>query len=251
MSKYEGPVVTEGDFNKSTKKRLPICFCLDVSGSMISPMENGQMRIEELNKTFQNFIETMKTDDVVAQSADIAVVTFGGKVEIASAFAPLEKKAFSRINVNPRSFTPMGEGISTSLKLLNARKAAYKKKGLKYFQPWLVVLTDGEPEGPDAQAHFEDALREVNQMEKDGKIVVYNIALGNDVNFDNIARLSTKYNEPIYANNTGDLKKFFQFLGSTLGSVTSGQTVETDIPTRQEDLPKGEKMDISKFLSNN
>ena len=251
MSKYEGPIVTEGDFNKSTKKRLPICFCLDVSGSMVSPMENGQTRIEELNKTFQNFIETMKMDDVVAQSADIAVVTFGGKVEIVSPFAPLEKKTFSRINVNTRSFTPMGEGIITSLKLLNMRKEAYKKKGLKYFQPWLVVLTDGEPEGPDAQMHFEEALREVNQMESEGKIVVYNIALGDDVNFNNIGRLSTKHNEPIYANNTGDLKKFFTFLGSTLGSVTSGQTVETDIPTRQEDLPKGEKMDISKFLNNN
>ena len=251
MSKYEGPIVTEGDFNNSTKKRLPICFCLDVSGSMVSPMDNGQTRIDELNKTFQNFIQTMKTDEVVAQSADIAIVTFGGKVEILSAFGPLEKKNIGRINVNTRSYTPMGEGISTSLKLLNARKNAYKKKGLRYFQPWLVVLTDGEPEGPDAQMNFENALREVNQLENEGKIVVYNIALGNDVNFENISRLSTKHNEPIYANEAADLKQFFTFLGSTLGSVASGHTVESDIPTRQEDLPKGEKMDISKFLNNN
>ena len=48
MSMYEG--ITEGDFGKSTKKRLPICFCLDVSGSMISPMANGGTRIGELNR---------------------------------------------------------------------------------------------------------------------------------------------------------------------------------------------------------
>ena len=250
MNRYEEPIVTEGDFNRSTKKRLPICFCLDVSGSMVSLMENGQPRIEELNRTFQNFIETMKMDDVVAQSADIAVVTFGGNVEILSPFAPLDRQRISRINVNSRSFTPMGEGIITSLKLLDARKEAYKRKGLKYYQPWLVVLTDGEPEGPNAQINFEEALSAVNQLENSGKIVVFNIALGNDVNFYNIGRLSTAHSEPIYANNASDLKKFFKFLGSTLGTVSRGQIRDGEIPTRPEDLPRGERMDISEFLNN-
>ena len=50
MSIYED--LRPGDFAKSTKKRLPICFCLDTSGSMIAPTASGKTRIKELNDAF-------------------------------------------------------------------------------------------------------------------------------------------------------------------------------------------------------
>ena len=39
-----------GDFGRGTKKRLPICFCLDASGSM-----EGE-RMDCLNEAIQNFV---------------------------------------------------------------------------------------------------------------------------------------------------------------------------------------------------
>lgn len=245
MSMYEG--ITEGDFGKSTKKRLPICFCLDVSGSMISPMANGGTRIGELNRAYDRFITTMKNNAEVAKSADIAIVTFGGKVDIVKQFASLEKQEFTEIQVNNRSFTPMGDGISVALQLLEKRKEAYKLRGIKYFQPWLVVITDGEPEGPNAAENYEMALQRVNMLEQQNKLVVFNIAIGTDCNFSNLKRLSCKNSEPIYVSESNDFNKFFKYLGSSSSSIISGQSTENDIINNRT-LPKGEKMDISKFL---
>lgn len=250
MSKYEGPIVTEGDFNKSTKSRLPICFCLDVSGSMLMNMGNNNTRMDELNRAFEQFIQKMKENEVTAQAADIAVITFGGKVSIAKPFAPLEKQQFSAIEVNERSYTPMGEAVLTSLKLLEARKQAYRSRGIKYMQPWLVIITDGEPEGPDSKENFEQAVKQLNEAEKADKIVVFNVAIGKDCFFDNLKKLSTVNNEPIYINDSTDLDKFFKYIKQSSQGAIEGKLSAADIRNGQS-LPEGKKMsksNIAQFL---
>ena len=126
MSIYED--FTSGDFAKSTKKRLPICFCLDTSGSMVAPTSNGRTRMQELNEAFSKFITAMKSNDEVASSADIAMVTFGGKVGVLQNFAPVNNLDVPEIEVNMRSLTPMGEAILAGLKLLEIRKEGYKQR---------------------------------------------------------------------------------------------------------------------------
>lgn len=39
--------------------------------------------------------------------------------------------------------TCMGEGLSLALDLLKKRKAKYKATGVDYYQPILVVMSDG------------------------------------------------------------------------------------------------------------
>ena len=43
--------------------------------------------------------------------------------------------------------TPMGEGVRLALDLLDKRKQEYKDKGVDYYQPWLVLMSDGQPNG--------------------------------------------------------------------------------------------------------
>ena len=43
--------------------------------------------------------------------------------------------------------TCMGEGLSLALDLLEKRKAKYKATGVDYYQPILVVMSDGLPNG--------------------------------------------------------------------------------------------------------
>lgn len=242
MSIYED--LTPGDFAKTTKKRLPICFCLDVSGSMIAPTESGRTRIEKLNEAFSKFITAMKANDEVASSADIAMVTFGGKAGILQNFGPLSTLDVPEIKVNQRSLTPMGEAVQVALKLLEIRKAAYKDKGLKYFQPWLIVLTDGEPEGTDAVENMEKAIAQATDLEKDNKLVIFNIGIGTDVNLDILKRLSIKRENPISVGET-NLDELFTFLGSSSESVVSGG--DTDILYGKEQMPKGKEIDISEW----
>ena len=69
------------DFGNSTKRRLPICFCLDTSGSM---MGNP---IKQLNMGLSNFIASIKANDDTRSATDIAIVTFGSSVAMVDIFA--------------------------------------------------------------------------------------------------------------------------------------------------------------------
>lgn len=243
MSVYED--LTPGDFAKSTKKRLPICFCLDTSGSMIAPTESGKTRIDELNDAFAKFVVAMKSNDEVASSADIAMITFGGKADVLQGFAPIANLDVPKIVVKPRSLTPMGEAIQAGLLLLEMRKKGYKERGMEYYQPWLVVITDGEPEGNNALEEMSKAIAQTINLESQNKLVVFNIGIGEDANLEILKKLSAKRENPISVGET-NLDEVFEFLGKSSDTAVSGDE-NTDILYGKEELKKGKEIDISEW----
>ncbi|HOO61695.1 MAG TPA: VWA domain-containing protein [Bacillota bacterium] len=215
MAKKVGNI-SEKDFGSSTKRRLPICFCLDVSGSM-----SGNP-INELNDGLQSFFSSIRENDETRSAADICIVTFGGSVDIFLPFGKITKsQTIPRISATT-SLTPIGEGILTALELLNVRKTGYKELGIKYYQPWLVVITDGAPQGENSMENMEKAIQAVTELESNDRLVVFNIGVGNNVDFSLLKRLSDKRAEPISIQ-TAQFGKLFAFLGSSSSSVvTSG-----------------------------
>ncbi len=216
MSLYEG--LNEGSFKRSAVRRLPICFCLDVSGSMIRSTANDTPRIQELNESFRRFLETMRSNEAVAEAADIAVLTFGGTVRIEQNMTPIDQMPEQRYLVRKHTMTPLGEAILGGIQLLELRKEAYKKKGIKYFQPWLVVLTDGEPEGYTAMEAMDEAVETVHKLEAEQKLVVFPVGVGDDVEFSQLGRLSSRMSHLIRMD-ADKLDSFFQFLNASSTQV--------------------------------
>ncbi len=227
------------DFGNSTKRRLPICFCLDTSGSM---MGNP---IKQLNMGLSNFIASIKANDDTKSATDIAIITFGSSVEIVMPFGKINSDGLPEISAST-TLTPIGEGILTALELLNARKEGYKDMGIKYYQPWLVVITDGAPQGPNAMANMELAIKACNELEKDDKLVIFNIGVGSATDFDILKRLSLKREEPISIS-SGDFGKLFEFLGSSSSSVVSSG-MSDDALYNLSTEPEGESVDVDDFF---
>lgn len=226
------------DFGNSTKRRLPICFCLDTSGSM---MGNP---IKQLNMGLNNFIASIKANDDTRSATDVAIITFGSSVEIVMQFGKI-RDGLPEISAST-TLTPIGEGILTALELLNARKEGYKEMGIKYYQPWLVVITDGAPQGPNAMQNMELAIKACNELERDDKLVVFNIGVGNSVDFDILKRLSVKREEPISVSSS-DFGKLFEFLGSSSSSVVSSG-MSDDALYNINTEPEGESVDVDDFF---
>ncbi|NLT11121.1 MAG: VWA domain-containing protein [Clostridiaceae bacterium] len=206
--------IDASDFGKSTRRRLPICFCLDVSGSMAGNP------IRQLNEGLQGFFSSIRENEETRAAADICIVTFGGTVDIFLPFGRLSKETSVPQIQATTSLTPIGEGILTALELLTARKEGYKELGIKYYQPWLVVITDGAPQGESAIENMEKAIATTNELESSGRLVVFNIGVGNGVDFTLLKRLSIKRPEPICID-SAQFSKLFEFLGSSSSSIVS------------------------------
>jgi uncharacterized protein YegL len=230
----------ESDFGNSTKRRLPICFCLDTSGSMMGTP------IKQLNIGLTNFISSIKSNDDTRSATDIAIVTFGQKVEIVMPFGKISRdNPFPEITAST-TLTPIGEGILTGLELLNARKEGYKDLGIKYYQPWLVVITDGAPQGPNAMANMELAIKACNEMESKDKLVVFNIGVGSGADIDILKRLSVKREEPISVA-SAEFSKLFEFLGSSSSSVISSG-MKDDALYNISTEPEGDSVSVDDFF---
>ncbi|MDD3959620.1 MAG: VWA domain-containing protein [Clostridiaceae bacterium] len=236
----KGKEFDSSDFGKSTRRRLPICFCLDISGSMAGNP------IKQLNDGLQSFFVSIRENDETRSAADICIVTFGGTVDIFLPFGKLEKdQSIPRIQATT-SLTPIGEGILTALELLSARKEGYKHLGIKYYQPWLVVITDGAPQGESAIENMEKAIQATNELEENGRLVVFNIGVGNGVDLTLLKRLSTKRADPICID-SAQFSKLFEFLGSSSSSIVSSNMKEDALYDLSE-AAKGKSVAMDEFF---
>jgi uncharacterized protein YegL len=118
----------------------PRCACvllLDTSGSMAGAA------IDALNQGLRAFQGDIQEDALAKRRVEIAIVTFGGSVQTVQEFVSAAN--FSAPTLAAGGNTPMGEAIALALQLVKNRKAEYKSNGVLYYQPWVFLITDGEP----------------------------------------------------------------------------------------------------------
>ena len=137
---------TQGIKVSSHIKALPVVLCLDASNSM-------KARIPELNNSLQQFCSYVQNDDYLRQALDLAVLAFHGDhdVDCLRAFSPLFDRdgnptgqSVSMTSVG--GLTPMGEALEVALNICEDRKNAYKNSGQDYWEPVIILMTDGRPE---------------------------------------------------------------------------------------------------------
>lgn len=201
--------------------RVAVCLCLDTSGSM-----HGAP-INELNYGVRMFYDAIKADETALYAADISVVTFGAQVKCAADFAGLELQPDPPL-LEADGLTPMGEAVNLALDLLEKRKGEYKERGVDYYQPWLVLMTDGVPNGSaDALARAIDRTRD---MVEHKRLTVIPVGIGREADMDVLARFSPKQ-EPQRLDCV-QFPKFFEWLSKSVSMVSQsipGEEANLDI----------------------
>ena len=188
----------------------PRCACalvLDVSHSM-----QGE-KIAELNEGVRQFLQEVRDDEFAIHSVELGVFTFGGSVATALDFGPLEK-VVGWEDFTASGNTPMGKAVNTALYALKQRKKEYKKNGVSYYQPWLVLMTDGIP--TDA---YQDAAIRLRKMASDKKVVVFGIAIGNDCDMGKLQEFCPDNRPPAKLDGL-KFKEFFSWLSQSMSCVS-------------------------------
>lgn len=140
------------DFAENPEPRVPCVLLLDVSGSMQGA------RIRELNDGIVAFKDAVAADALASKRVEVAVVTFGGEVEVVTPFTTVA--AYVPAPLKSKGDTPMGAAISRAIDMVKARKDEYKANGISYYRPWIFMITDGGPTDAWKQAADEVARGE-------------------------------------------------------------------------------------------
>lgn len=123
------------------------CLCvlvLDVSGSM-----RGEP-IKELNKGLQEFYNAVVEDETASQRLEVSIMTFNESVNTIQEPALVDN--FTMPTLSAYGSTAMVDAVNAAIDKVEARKEWYKKTGQPYYRPWIILMTDGEPdEGQDVE----------------------------------------------------------------------------------------------------
>lgn len=214
--------IRQKDLVDNPMARLPVALLLDTSGSMLT-----DNRIGELNEGIKLFFHSVLEDEVTRYSVEISIITFGRVVNKVLDFANIERQVsefesnMPIVVKNPSDGTPMGEAVELGIKLLNERKEEYKIAGVEYYQPWLVLMTDGQPTDS-----ISNATILTSSMVEAGKLSLFPIAIGAGANLIELSRFSPK-RTPLKLRGL-NFREFFEWLKESAKSTsqsTAGQPV--------------------------
>jgi uncharacterized protein YegL len=206
--------VTEKELFTNPAPRLAVAICADASGSM-----RGQP-IEQLNEGLGVFWDVVKGHDLAKQSVEVAVVAFGGTAQVVQEFGPILATSAPHISLMDGG-TSLGSGVALCLDLLEQRKAAYKQAGVEYYQPWIVLMSDGQPTD---ETHEHVAPR-IGALANARKLTVFPIGVGDDADLDALALLSPR-RPPLMLKGL-NFVELFEFLGKSVQVVSASQPGDT------------------------
>ncbi len=211
------------DLVNNPTARVPVCLCLDTSASM-----NGAP-INELNAGVKLFYDSIKNDETARYAAEVCVITFGGiePLKIVD-FVSMDVQMEALPILEARGATPMGEAINQALDLLEDRKNEYQENGVDYYQPWLVLMTDGHPNG--VLTELERAIARTSDLCNKKKLTIFPIGIGNDADMNTLAKLSPN-RTPLKLKGL-EFRNFFAWLSQSVSKVSQsmpGEKITLDI----------------------
>lgn len=210
-------ILRQEELVENPTARIPICLVLDVSASM-----EGEP-INELQEGVNIFMKAIQSDEVAKYAAEICMVTFGGSVEKILDFASIDRQEIPVLMAD--GLTPMGGAVVLAINFLDARKREYKNAGVDYFQPWLVLMSDGTPTDDISMAEAK-----VTELVSRKQLTVFPIGIGTGANMRELARLSG--GRPPLKLKGLNFKEFFVWLSQSVSRVsqsTPGEKVELDL----------------------
>ena len=244
------------NFNSRNRaKRLPVCFCIDTSGSMNKIVEGYDEAIDgkgteafidqqcvdtiadrpglitladKMNEGIKNFYKAIGGDFRACDSCEVAIVTFNDEPKLYDGFSSVEEKKlpdFTKLITDGNTY--MTPAIEMALDLLEEQMLFYKKNNARSFKPWLVLFTDGLPS--DDVTLIKRRLKDLQER---GELFVYTVALSDKPGELEGAR-GFSLNEPINASDPKVITQFFHFLSKSVSAGAQGvapKAFKADIP---------------------
>jgi uncharacterized protein YegL len=202
-------IYTHEDLVENEAIRIPVCLCIDASRSM--SFDNG---IEKLEQGIKKLYEEIQQDESIKYGLELCIVTFGEKVKVVEPFSLILNRKIPSIKTSGN--TLLGTAVNRALDLLEERKILYRQYGIDYFQPWLIIMTDGASYGETKKVLAEAQYR-ARELERINKLRVFPVAIGKKAKKDALANFSCRP-EPVMNAETTKFSNFFAKLAQSISA---------------------------------
>jgi uncharacterized protein YegL len=178
--------------------------------------DNLVTRMDELNAGLAQFFQELLEDPSARRAAEVCIVSFASNAQIVRDFQSLnESHRTTKLKFSEEEETSLGKGVELALNLLDQRKTEYQQAGVDYYQPWLVVITDGKPTDDTHRKLAPEMERRV----KEKKITVFPIAVGGVEDLSELAQISPG-RKPLRLQGA-KFRELFQWLSKSVARVSS------------------------------
>jgi len=206
MSNFDFGVATPLNYEQK-------CCCtlvLDVSGSM-----NGAP-INELNRGLQDFYHDIMNDSTTANRLEVGMVEFSDVITTRMEPGLLNHGGFPTLTVG--GTTKLVDGVRQGIATTRARKSYYKQSGQPFYRPWIILITDGAPDGGQDTAGL---AREINDAVNKKDFFFFAIGV-QGANMNMLNQISHHSMPPAQLNGL-KFSAFFKWLSASMSTVTNSK----------------------------
>lgn len=202
-----------GDTAKNQEPRCLVVLVLDTSYSM------DENPIKELNKGLIDFADGIKRDPLARKRVEIGIITFDSEIKCIQEPALVDEFIMPTLAV--AGTTKLVDGVRTAINFVEARKDWYRKNGLDYYRPHIVLMTDG---GPDGDQDLAGLIQDIQIGAADKHFVFMPVGV---TNADHIVlnQISQPDYPPLPLEGL-EFGKFFKWLSKSISSVSKSATNE-------------------------
>jgi uncharacterized protein YegL len=211
--------MAENDFSvESPQNYEQKCLCvlvLDVSGSMSGPP------IEELNQGLKDFREQVQADSTAANRLEISILTFSSFVDCLA--EPTLVETLTIPTLAAKGSTKMVDAVREAIVKVEKRKEWYRQTGQPYYRPWIILITDGEP---DMDQDVEGLAQEIRLATSDDKVngrkfIFFAVGV-QGAKKEILEKISNPQMPPAKLQGL-KFKEFFRWLSASMTTITSSK----------------------------
>lgn len=222
-SRIKSPHIPTNIYSSTNSEMRCLCVMLiDVSGSM-----------KLCETTLNTSIKTFMTDllhgrhgfkEYSKEQVELGIIQFDSNVQVLRQ-PMLVRKGDSLPILQVRGLkTNTVAAVRKAMTMVEIRKMEYKTKGISYYRPWIILLTDGNP-NPCSQSEVQSLINDVNHCITTNKIMLTAIGIGTNVDSTFLSAIS---NNNYYRIGQKDISYFFQTLSASM-SMNSGGNPQHDL----------------------
>ena len=194
-----------------------------VDGKNYNIVTGGISKLDNLVEGLQSFYTDIENDETTSQRLELAVVTFGDSVNVIQSPSLISDIQLPELMAD--GDTALVDAVDEAIDIVNNRKKWYKSTGQPYYRPWIILITDGEP---DDDQNVDKLSERIKQDTQNKRYAFLPIGV-EGANMNVLSKIQGDI-KPMKLQGT-KFSSFFKWLSASMGTIVNAEA--------------GEKVDIS------